>query len=117
MKWTVALAIAVLAACTPAAPTRTPEEALAYARSITPADPRLADLYAQSCATCHLSADSGAPLAGDRTAWDPRWKKGMPALVSSTVGGLGGMPAGGQCFSCTPQDYEALISFMADREK
>jgi len=26
------------------------------------------------------------------------------------------MPAGGQCFSCTPADYEALIAFMAGRD-
>jgi len=26
------------------------------------------------------------------------------------------MPAGGQCFSCTPDDMKALIRFMAGRE-
>lgn len=112
-----ATALALLAACTPSAPDRSPAEAAAYALTLAPKDARLADLYAQSCKTCHTVLDTGAPLSGDRTAWDARWKKGMPALVVSTVGGLGGMPAGGQCFSCTPQDYEALIRFMADRDR
>ncbi|MDZ4777352.1 MAG: c-type cytochrome [Alphaproteobacteria bacterium] len=111
-----ATALALMAACTPSAPQRTPAEAAAHALTLTPKDARLADLYAQSCKTCHTVLDTSAPLTGDRDAWDARWKKGKPALLTSTVGGLGGMPAGGQCFSCTPADYEALIAFMADRE-
>ncbi|KAF0184077.1 MAG: cytochrome c5 family protein [Hyphomonadaceae bacterium] len=116
MKWIVLAVALMLAACAPAAPKRSPAEAAAYALTLVPAGPRLSDLYAQSCRTCHTVVDTGAPLAGDRASWEPRWKKGMPALLSSTVGGLNGMPAGGQCFSCTPQDYEALIRFMADHE-
>ncbi len=91
-------------------------DAVARAQGMTPTDARLAGLYAQSCKACHTSVDSGAPLAGDRTAWDPRWAKGMPALLQSTAGGVNGMPAGGQCFACSPADYEALIRFMAARE-
>lgn len=111
-----ATALVLMAACSPSAPQRSPAEAAAHALTLAPKEARLADLYAQSCKTCHTVTDTGAPLAGDRAAWDARWKKGMPALVTSTVGGLGGMPAGGQCFSCSPADYEALIRFMADRE-
>jgi cytochrome c5 len=40
----------------------------------------------------------------------------MAALRASTISGLNGMPAGGQCFGCSAQDYEALITFMAGRE-
>ena len=117
MKRTAIAAVLLLSACAPPAPARSPAEAAAYAETLMPSDARLADLYAQSCRTCHTVVDTGAPLAGDRAAWAPRWKKGLPALLASTVGGLNGMPAGGQCFSCTPADYEALIRFMADEEK
>jgi cytochrome c5 len=113
MKWIMLAVMLATAACSPVAPRRTTAEAVRHALSLKPADPRLADLYAQSCRACHTAADTGAPLAGDPASWEPRWKKGMPALLSSTVGGLNGMPAGGQCFSCTPQDYEALIQFMS----
>jgi len=111
-----ATALFLMAACTPSTPQRSPAQAASHALTLTPKDARLADLYAQSCKTCHTVIDTGAPLSGDRGAWDVRWKKGMPALLASTVGGLGGMPAGGQCFACTPADLEALIAFMADRE-
>ena len=70
----------------------------------------------QSCKQCHTLADAGAPLSGDRAAWDARWAKGLPVLLKSTVGGHAGMPPGGQCFACSQVDFEALIRFMAGRE-
>lgn len=103
----------VLAACQgePPAKSLTPEESAA----LKPSNARLADLYEQSCKSCHTVADTGAPLTGDRSQWDVRWKKGEAELLRSTVGGLGGMPAGGQCFACSADDYRALIAFMAGR--
>ena len=105
----------VLVACQPAEAVRSPAEIAAHAAAMVPADPRLADLYSHACRACHATAGTGAPLAGDRAAWAPRAAKGMPALMSSLVGGYKGMPAGGQCFSCTADDYKALVRFMADQ--
>lgn len=102
------------AGCAQADPPATVGEIVARAQGMSPADQRLAGLYAPSCKACHTALDSGAPLTGDRAAWMARWTKGLPALLQSTVGGLGGMPPGGQCFACGPADYEALIRFMAD---
>lgn len=94
-----------------------PPVAITEAESATlrPRDPRLAQLYESSCVACHTVRDTGAPLTGSRAAWDPRWQKGLPALVESAVAGRNGMPAGGQCFACSREDYEALIRFMAAR--
>ena len=106
-------AYVVLGACSP---TQEPSsDAVAQAASRLPPDSRLANLYTQSCKSCHTIANSGAPLSGDRSQWDARWAKGLPALVQSTVTGLNGMPPGGQCFACTASDYEALIQFLAGR--
>ncbi|MGH8178920.1 MAG: c-type cytochrome [Steroidobacter sp.] len=87
------------------------------ARELEPADPHLAELYRQSCRACHTVAGSGAPLTGHRAAWDERWRKGLDALRSNTIRGLNGMPAGGQCFACSAQDYDGLIEFMAGRTR
>ncbi|MFM5917766.1 MAG: c-type cytochrome [Novosphingobium sp.] len=89
----------------------TPEQSAA----LRPADARVASLYEQSCKACHTVRESNAPLAGDRTLWDPRWQNGEDALLASVVQGKGGMPAGGQCFSCSPEDLRVLIRFMAGR--
>jgi len=104
------------AGCSQSAAPESREVILKRAPTMTPSDPRLAGLYAQSCKACHTAPDSGAPLVGDRGAWEPRWAKGLPALLKSTVGGLNGMPPGGQCFACTPPDFEALIRFLAGHE-
>ncbi|MEJ0047697.1 MAG: c-type cytochrome [Rhodospirillales bacterium] len=80
-----------------------------------PPDPRLAGLYRASCQNCHGHPESGAPPAGYHFAWDKRWAQGLKILLSHTVGGYNGMPAGGQCFACTEADYASLIRFMAAR--
>lgn len=102
-----------LAACSkPLPPAPTAEQALALA----PADARLAALYGESCKACHAIPGTGAPLVHDREAWDPRWKQGETVLFDHAVQGFGAMPAGGQCAACTPNDFNALIRFMAGRE-
>ena len=89
----------------------------AQSAALKPRDVRLAQLYETSCKACHTVADSGAPLAGDRSKWDPRWAKGEDVLLTNAQTGFAAMPAGGQCFTCSPDDLRALIRFMAGREK
>jgi cytochrome c5 len=115
MRRLLFIPVLALAACGPA---EAPPEPLTAEQSaaLSPKDPRLAQLYAGSCKACHTVKDSLAPLTGDRTLWDPRWAKGEAALLSAAIQGKGGMPAGGQCFECTPDDLKALIKFMAGRE-
>lgn len=99
--------------------TETPPKPLTAEQSaaLSPKDARLASLYAGSCKGCHTVKDSQAPLTGDRTQWDPRWAKGADALLTSALQGKGRMPAGGQCFECSPADLTNLIAFIAGREQ
>jgi cytochrome c5 len=83
------------------------------AATLRPADERLAALYDRSCRACHANAQANAPLTGDRAAWLSRLKKGGPELLRNVLTGFNGMPPGGQCFTCTPADFEALIAFMS----
>ena len=69
--------------------------------------------YAASCGACHAYAVAGAPKTGDAAQWEPRLAKGMEALLSSVKNGLGVMPAGGMCTTCSDDDYKALITYMA----
>ena len=112
MKILLPLAVAslVLAACGPkSGPPADPA-------SLAPADPRLAQLYADSCKACHTIADSGAPLVHDAKAWGPRWKQGEDVLLDHVIQGFQAMPAQGQCTACTPDDFKALTRFMAGKE-
>ncbi|MEK9712583.1 MAG: c-type cytochrome [Thalassolituus sp.] len=69
--------------------------------------------YAQACAACHAMGVAGAPKAFDAAAWEPRLAKGMDTLVNSVTKGLNAMPAGGLCFDCTAEQYQALIKHMS----
>jgi cytochrome c5 len=108
----LAAALAVTACGAPPPPALTPEQVMA----LTPADTRLAGLYETSCKACHAMPGNLAPQVRDRAAWDPRWKQGETVLLDHTIQGFNAMPAGGQCASCTPDDFKALIRFMAGRE-
>jgi cytochrome c5 len=109
----LAVAVFALASCGPGTQPLTPEQSA----QLKPADARLAGLYEGSCKACHTVADSQAPLTGDRTKWDLRWAQGEDVLVAHVIQGKGQMPAGGQCFTCTPADYRALVRFMTGRDK
>lgn len=112
----VIIALAALSGCGSRAPAETAEQIAARAATAAPADARLAGLYDGACRACHASPGSGAPLTLDRAAWAPRWDKGEETLLAHTITGFNGMPAGGQCFSCSADDYRALIRFMAAQE-
>lgn len=115
MRLLLGIPVLALAACGPGEPPPKPLTAQESA-ALSPRDPRLAQLYASSCKACHTVQDSLAPLTGDRTLWDPRWAQGEAALLAAAIQGKKGMPAGGQCFECSPDDLKALIRFMAGRE-
>lgn len=71
--------------------------------------------YAASCGHCHAVGVAGAPETGNVDAWAKRMAKdgGMDALVASVREGLGAMPPGGLCNSCSDEDNVALITYMA----
>ena len=72
------------------------------------------DVYNQFCFACHATGASDAPLFADAEAWAPRIAKGMDTLVSSTINGLGMMPAKGTCMNCSDDEIEAAVGYMVD---
>jgi cytochrome c5 len=86
------------------------------ARAAEPLDARLAQVYAQVCATCHQVPATGAPLTGDAVAWRTAAAAGRDAMLANTVDGIRGMPPLGTCGFCTEDDLRRLIDFMASAE-
>ena len=117
LAWSLALCCALCACSRDSVPTpATAAQTAVRAASLRPGDERLAGLYDQSCRACHGNAQANAPLTGDRAAWAPRLKKGEAELLRNVLTGFNGMPPGGQCFTCTTADIEALIAFMSNKE-
>jgi cytochrome c5 len=58
------------------------------------------EVFKAQCTTCHLTGLAGSPKFGDATAWGPRIRTGLDALVNSALKGKNAMsPQGGGDFS------------------
>ncbi len=77
-----------------------------------------AKIYRSSCAMCHQTGAGGAPMLGVDD-WKVRKKAagGMDGLVANVKSGMGAMPPGGMCTTCTDENYEAIIKFMMKKPK
>ncbi len=74
-------------------------------------------VYDTTCFACHAAGVAGAPKFGDRTAWAPRLKTGMPALYASALAGKGAMPAKGGAVSMSDADIKAAVDYIAAAAK
>lgn len=69
-------------------------------------------LLVNNCLQCHAAENTGAPLMGDKQAWQVRLQKGRKQMLRNTVEGVNGMPPMGYCSACTQEDLNALIDLM-----
>ena len=69
----------------------------------------IATTYQTTCSICHAAGAAGAPMTGDKAAWDARMANGMDALVASVENGKGAMMPKGMCMDCSKEDFKALI--------
>jgi cytochrome c5 len=53
------------------------------------------EVFKTQCSACHAAGVAGSPKFGDATAWAPRIKTGLPALVNSALKGKNAMVAQG----------------------
>ena len=88
------------------------------AASVVPdnADKTPDQLYQGACFACHGTGAAGAPKLGDAAAWTDRLAKGLDALVSSAVGGLGAMPPRGGS-SLDDDQIHSVVEYMMANSK
>jgi cytochrome c5 len=73
-------------------------------------------LYQGACMACHAAGVAGAPKLGDAPAWNDRAAKGLDALVSSAVNGIGAMPPRGGS-QLSDDQVRAVIEYMLENSK
>lgn len=92
-----------------------------------PEMPRFADealskgrgVWMGTCRNCHLLGISGAPAVTDWAAWQPRLKKGRPALYQSALNGVMGeegryrMPPRGGNAQLKDEQIRQAVDYMA----
>ena len=106
--WTAPPVAATAAA---AAPGATPAKAAPAAAS----DGK--KIYETTCVACHGAGIAGAPKFGDKAAWAPRIKTGMPTLYQTAIAGKGAMPPKGGNLSLSDADVKAAVDYMVGASK
>ena len=74
--------------------------------------PRVMQMWARSCALCHVDGNAGAPRVGFADEWQSRLAKGQATLLQHTIEGFNDMPPLGYCMACERQDFVDMIDFM-----
>ncbi|HYH42888.1 MAG TPA: c-type cytochrome [Burkholderiales bacterium] len=74
-------------------------------------------VYDTACMACHGTGAAGAPKLGDKAAWAPRMKQGMPALYDAAMKGKGAMPPKGGNMALPDADVKAAVDFLASQAK
>ena len=72
-------------------------------------------IYGQSCSMCHADGKYGAPMLGDKDAWNNILKTsggGMPTLFERAIKGYKQHPKKGACLKCTNSEIEAAVKYM-----
>ena len=89
-----------------------PREVAAVERSPAADEGPGVAIYQKSCATCHATGVAGAPMLGDKVAWEPRFASGMDQMMHTAINGKGAMPPRGTCAACTQADLKLAIEYM-----
>jgi cytochrome c5 len=100
----------VAAAAAPAAPVTTAAAAPAAATDGK-------KIYDTTCVACHGAGLVGAPKFGDKAAWAPRLKEGMPAVYEIALKGKGAMPPKGGNSTLSDADVKAAVDYMVNASK
>ncbi|MBI2753775.1 MAG: cytochrome c5 family protein [Betaproteobacteria bacterium] len=72
------------------------------------------EIYAKACAVCHVAMP---PKLGDKSAWEPRIKTGVDALVASVIKGKGAMPPRAGKSALSDADIRAAVEYIISESK
>lgn len=70
-------------------------------------------VYQSACFACHGTGALDAPKAHSED-WKARVAQGFDVLLKHSKEGIRNMPAMGTCATCSDEELEAAIRFMAD---
>ncbi len=84
-------------------------------KAALPAERSGEQIVRAQCVKCHGTGVDGAPKIGDRSAWIPRARYGLDALVRSAIEGHGGMPSRGGMADLTDPELRGAIVYMLDQ--
>lgn len=96
-------------------------EPLSTARDLPKADatksvPGQADYESAGCSACHSNAAIGAPVVGDKAAWDKVVSKGLEQVHSNAINGINAMPPKGGA-DISDEKLKQIVDYMINSSK
>jgi len=73
--------------------------------------------YDRLCQACHATGAAGAPLLGNKEAWEPRIAQGMDALLQTVINGKGAMPPKGGRVDLGDADIMSAVAYMVSESQ
>ncbi len=79
-------------------------------------------VFNRTCSVCHWPGVGGAPMVGDKKAWQQRIEGGMDRLYRHAIKGWNGdsgrrMPARGGNWNLTDEQVRAAVDYMVHNSK
>ena len=74
-----------------------------------------AEIVKEVCASCHQRGENGAPVIGNKSAWEKRRAQGLSSLSQHALDGIRNMPAHGGSAGLSSADLERAITYMVNQ--
>jgi len=74
-----------------------------------------AEIVKEVCAACHQRGENGAPVIGNKSAWEKRRAQGLSSLSQHALDGIRNMPAHGGSAGLSSTDLERAITYMVNQ--
>jgi cytochrome c len=72
--------------------------------------------YEASCSVCHATDAMGAPMVGNKKAWEAVMKKGIDKVYHNAIHGINGMPPKGGT-SLSDEKIKEIVDYMVGASK
>ena len=69
-------------------------------------------IYDANCSVCHATGFKGAPIPGDKPAWEKIVDDGFVKTYLNVVAGRNGHPVRGACTDCSDAEIKAAVKYM-----
>ena len=80
-------------------------------------DPVVKENYATYCSACHANKAIGAPVVGDKTAWEEVLEKGIDEVYENAINGVNAMPPMGTAMNLPVEDFKKIVDYMIEQSK